>query len=310
MKKVNETHIEGLLYEHKLAEKVTGEKSQNPGTKFINGEISVATNADLTNVIKVHFSYVTETTKNGKPNTTYNILANIISGKIGSVMEHGAENAGMLRIDSAIGLNEWYDKDDNLVSQKRNEGGFVHQVTALCEEEKQRSTFKVDTVITGCTRIEADEEHETPEKMTVKGAVFNFRGDLLPVELTMLNPKGMDIMESFDASNKNPIFTRVWGQQISQTKIQRSVEESAFGDDDIKEIQTSYRDFVITGMAKENYEWDSEDTITAQEMSEAVANREIALADIKKRQEEYQASKANGPATGAKATNNNSGYDF
>lgn len=311
MKKVNETHIEGLLYEHKLTEKVSGENSKNPGTKFINGEISIVTNTQLTNVIKVHFSYVTETTKNGKPNATYNVLSNIISGKIGSVMEDGAENAGMLRVDSAIGLNEWYDKDDNLISQKRNEGGFIHQVTSLCDEEKQRNTFKVDIVITGTTRIEADEEKGTPEKMTVKGAIFDFRGSLLPVELTMINPKGMDIMESFDASSKNPIFTRVWGQQISQTQVKRSVEESAFGDDDIKEIQTSYRDFVITGMAKENYEWDTEETITAQEMQEAVANREIALAELKKRQEEYQASKSNGPiANGAKATNNNAGYDF
>lgn len=308
MKKINETHVEGLLYEHKLSEKTSGEKSQNPGTKFINGEISIATDDALTNIIKVHFSYVTETTKSGKANTTYNILSNIISGKIGSVMEHGAENAGMLRIDSAIGLNEWYDKDDKLISQKRNEGGFVHQVTSLCEE-KQRSTFKVDIVITGCYRVEADEERDTPEKMTVKGAIFDFRGSLLPIELTMLNPKGMDIMESFDASNKNPVFTRVWGQQVSQTKIQRSVEESAFGDDDIKEIQTSYRDFVITGMAKENHEWDSEDTITAQEMNEAIANREIALADIKKRQDEYQASKNNPVAGNVKAVNN-SGYDF
>lgn len=310
MKRANETHIEGLLYEHKLTEKVSGENSKNPGTKFINGEISIATNNALTNIVKVHFSYVTETTKNGKPNTTYNILSNIIEGKLGTVMGDGADNAAMLRIDSAIGLNEWYDKDNNLVSQKRNEGGFVHQINVLSDEEKQRNTFKVDIVITGTTRIEADEEKDTPEKMIVKGAIFDFRNQLLPVELTMLNPKGMDIMESFDASSRNPVFTRVWGQQISQTQIKRSVEESAFGDDDIKEIQTSYRDFVITGMAKENYEWDSEETITAQEMAEAVQQREITLAELKQRQEEYQNSKNNAPTGITKATSNNAGYDF
>lgn len=135
MKKINETHIEGLLYEHKLSKKTTGENSKNPGTEFINGEISIATDDALTNIVKVHFSYVTETTKSGKTNATYNTLNSIIDGKIGSVMEDGAENAGKLRVDSAIGLNEWYDKEDNLISQKRNEGGFIHQVTSLCDEE-------------------------------------------------------------------------------------------------------------------------------------------------------------------------------
>lgn len=309
MKKLNETHIEGILYEHKLASKTSGENSKNPGTEFINGEISIATDQALTNIIKVHFSYVTEQTKSGKPNTTYAILSNIIDGKIGNVMEHGAENAGMLRVDSAIGLNEWYDKDDNLVSVKRNEGGFVHQVTSLTEEEAQRSTFKVDIVLNGCFRTEADDEKGTPEKMIVRGAIFDFRNSLMPVELTVLNPKAMDFFEGLEPGKQNPVFTRVWGRQVSQTIVKRTVEESAFGEDSVTETQTSYRDFVITGAAKVPYEWDSEDTMTAQELQEAVANREIALAEIKRRQEEYQASK-NTVSGATKATTNTSGYDF
>lgn len=309
MKKINETHIEGLLYEHKLSKKTTGENSKNPGTEFINGEISIATDDALTNIVKVHFSYVTETTKSGKTNATYNTLNSIIDGKIGSVMEDGAENAGKLRVDSAIGLNEWYDKEDNLISQKRNEGGFIHQVTSLCDEENQRSTFKVDIVITGCFRVDADEERGTPDKMTIKGGIFDFRGSLLPVELTVINPAAMNYFDSLDASNRTPVFTRVWGKQVSQTVVKKTVEESAFGDASVTETQTSYRDFVVTGAAKEIYEWDSEDTITAKELSEATANREIALAEIKRRQEEYQASK-NSPSGASKATTNNAGYNF
>lgn len=309
MKLTNETHIEGLLYEHKLSVKTAGQNSQNPGAQFINGEISIATDSKLTNVIKVHFSYVTPTTKSGKSNTTYNILSSIIDGKIGSVMEHGADNAGLLRIDSAIDLNEWFDKEDKLISQKRNEGGFVHQVNVLSDDENNHSTFKTDIVITGCTRIEADEERETPEKMTIKGAIFNFRGDLLPVEYTVLSPKAMDYFENLEATNKNPVFTKVWGKQVSQTKVNKKVEESAFGDDSVTETVTSYRDFVITGAAKEPYEWDTEETMTANELKEKMAAREVALADIKKRQEEYQASKAKAQAN-AKATTNDAGYNF
>ena len=34
-KMVNNTHIEGALYQHDLTLKVTGENSKNPGTEFI-----------------------------------------------------------------------------------------------------------------------------------------------------------------------------------------------------------------------------------------------------------------------------------
>ena len=44
MKKIiNRCHIEGFLYEADLQERVTGEKSKNPGTPFIMGTISLAT---------------------------------------------------------------------------------------------------------------------------------------------------------------------------------------------------------------------------------------------------------------------------
>ena len=39
------------------------------------------------------------------------------------------------------------------------------------------------------------------------------------------------------------------------------------------------------------YVWDDASTITAAELTEALANREVYLADVKKRQDEYKASK-------------------
>jgi hypothetical protein len=40
---INEVTIEGILYEHSLEKKVTGPNSKNPGTEYITGTISVAT---------------------------------------------------------------------------------------------------------------------------------------------------------------------------------------------------------------------------------------------------------------------------
>lgn len=298
-KTINTTHIEGRVYEHNLEKKISGETSKNPGTEYITGTLNIATDDDCMNVVPVHFTYVTETTKSGKSNNTFVILNAIIAGKIGTVIANGKDNAGMLRIDSAIALNEWYDQQGTLISVKRNEGGFIHQVNELCDE-KQRSTFNTDIVITGCVRAEPDEERGLSERMTVKGAIFDFRNALLPVEFTVVHPGAMDYFEGLDAGPKNPVFTRVQGKQISQTVIKNTTEESAFGDAIVKQTKSSYKDFVITWAQAEPYEWDSEETILASELAEAVSNREIYKAELKKRQDEYQASKNTvAPAKGA-----------
>ena len=302
----NESHIEGYVYEHKLEMKESGPNSKNPGTEFISGTLSVTTDDEMLNVVQVHFTYVTAVTAKGKPNNTFNVLHSIIDGKIGSVREHGKELAGKVSIDSAIGLNEWYDKDGKLVSVRRNEGGFVHQVQELCEP-KARATFNTDMVITNVRRVEADEEKETPEKAIINGCVFDLRNDLLPVEFSVYAPyapaKALDYFENLGASANTPVFTRVQGIQVSKTVVRKIEEENAFGEAIVKESRSSQRDMVINWAQPETYEWDSEDTLLASEFSEMIAAREVYLADVKKRQDEYQASRGNAAAGGAtKAT--------
>lgn len=300
MKVKNETHIEGILYEHALEAKVTGPNSKAPGTNFISGTISIATDDAMTNIVPVHFTYVTEKTSKGGVNATYSLLQNIIDGVVGTYMQDGADKAAKLRIDSAIGLNEFYtDRNgkEELVSVKTNEGGFVHTTNVLAEKETDRNTFKCDMVITQVTHIDADDERKTPEKAIIKGVVFNFRNEILPVEFTATNAGAMAYFEDLGATASNPVFTKVWGRQVSEVIKREIREESAFGEDSVREVQSTRKDFVITGAAKEPYEWDSEDTILASELTTAIANRETYLATMKQRRDEYKASK--GQATPA-----------
>ncbi len=300
MKVKNETHIEGILYEHALEAKVTGPNSKAPGTNFISGTISIATDDAMTNIVPVHFTYVTEKTSKGGVNATYSLLQNIIDGVVGTYMQDGADKAAKLRVDSAIGLNEFYtDRNgkEELVSVKTNEGGFVHTTNVLAEKETDRNTFKCDMVITQVTHIDADDERKTPEKAIIKGVVFNFRNEILPVEFTATNAGAMAYFEDLGATASNPVFTKVWGRQVSEVIKREIREESAFGEDSVREVQSTRKDFVITGAAKEPYEWDSEDTILASELTTAIANRETYLATMKQRRDEYKASK--GQATPA-----------
>lgn len=290
----NVTHIEGILYEHNLESKVSGPNSKTPGTSFISGTISIATDDALTNIVQVHFTYVTPTTAKGSANATYILLQNIIDGLVGTYMKDGPDKAAKLRVDSAIGLNEFYSDRNGkseLVSTKRNEGGFVHLTNTLAEDEKVRNTFKCDMVITGVTHIDGDEEKKLPEKVIVKGAIFDFRKALLPVEFSATNPGAMAYYEGLGASNSEPVFTKVWGRQVSETIVREIREESAFGEDNVREVQTTRKDFVITGGAKDPYPWDEEEFLTAKELTDAMTQRQTYLATIKQRQDEYKAAK-------------------
>ena len=311
MKKMtNTTHIEGLLYEHKLELRESGPNSKNPGTKFIMGTVDIATDDACTNIVSVHFTYVTATTAKGATNATFTTLSNIVDGKYGSVMADGKDKAVKLRIDSALGLNEFYtdrNGQEELVSAKRNEGGFVHVADSLAEDEAIRNTFKCDMLITGVKEVEADEEKKLPAKAIVRGAIFDFRGSLMPVEFSAVNPNAIKYFVGLGASNANPTFTCVWGRQVSETIVREIRTESAFGEDEVREVKNTRKDFVITGASKEPYAWDDESTLTANEVAEAVANRETYLATIKQRQDEYKASKNAAPAAAAPSK---TGFNF
>lgn len=295
-KMFNATHIEGVLYQHSLERKESGPNSAKPGTVYISGNIEIATDNALVNIVPVHFTYVTETTAKGAANPTFATLMNIINGTYGSVMKDGADKAIKLRIDSAIGLNEFYtDRDgkETLISAKRNEGGFVHVVNALDENEANRSTFDVDMIITGVTVKEGDLDAGIADKAIVKGAIFDFRKSLLPVELSATDSRAIAYFEGLEASPKNPVFTRVKGSQISETIVRTITEDSAFGAPSVREVKNTRKDFVITWAQTTPYEWDDEGSITAAELKEAMTARETYLATVKQRNDEYKASRGN-----------------
>lgn len=299
----NKTHIEGYLYQHSLEMKESGPNSKNPGTVFIAGNVDIATDNAMTNIVTVHYTYTTATTSTGKANATFNVLKDIIDGKLCSVMGHGADKAAMIAIDSAIGLNEFYsDRNgkEELVSAKRNEGGFAVVKSSLNEDETRRNTFDVDMVITGSRIIEADEEKGLPEKLVIRGAIFDFRNALLPVEFSVLNPNAIAYFEGLGVSASEPVFTRLQGRLVSEVVKRTVTEESAFGAPIVKEYSSTRKDYVITWAAAEPYAWEDESGITSAELKKAMADRETTLATLRQRQEEYKASKnqAAAPAAG------------
>lgn len=50
-KMLNKVEISGKLYEHALEKKVSGSTSKNPGTEYITGTVSVATDEKALNIV-------------------------------------------------------------------------------------------------------------------------------------------------------------------------------------------------------------------------------------------------------------------
>ena len=299
---VNEVHGEGYLYEYDL--KIRHSDKNN--TDFISGKISLATDEDCQNIVEYHFVYVTPVySKSGKQNPNFGLLKNIIdSGKDKTVMGAGKENALKLRVDGTVGLNDfWSARDEQIVSIIRNEASFINQATNLNQDLRKRNTFKTDFVITGTFRKEADEEKSIPEHLVVKGATFNsFSKALLPVSYVVYNPSAIDYFESLEIDASHPAFTKVWGSICSQEFVTKIETKSAFGEDLVEERTTTRKEYVITGAQSDCYEWDSEDTLLASELKQAMSNRELHLAEVKKNFDDYQASK--GASNGANTTMN------
>ena len=308
----NRNHIEGYLYQHKLEKKLSGANAKNPNTTYITGTIDVATNDEMTNIVSVHFTYQTALTSQGKENRTFKTLSGILDGTICSVMGHGKDKAQKVSIDTAMDANEFYsDRNgkEELVSVMRNENGFINLIDALNEDEKVRATFDTDILINKVVHMEADEEKDLKERAIVSGYVMNFRQDFLPVRYTVYNPNAMAYFEDLEASERNPVFTRVRGQQVSTITVTRKEEEGAFGESYVREYQNSHKDYVITWAKKDLYEIGEDADLSKEEIKKGLADRETKLATAKKNREEYLTSKG-ATASAFAASDSEEDYDF
>ena len=317
-KTVNKERIEGRLYDisQLTLKTVQNSESEHFGQEFIGGSIDIATDDDCLNIVTVRFTFVQATYKSGKPNNSFGVLKNLIeNGK--TVLTDGKDEASLVRIDASLGLNDFYTQrngEDTLVSAKTNMGSFANVISKLSDEDA-RNTFECDMLINGTRYVEADPERNISEDyLVVKGAVFDFRNSILPVEFVVRNKGGIKYFESLEASPQNLVFTKVWGKINSETIVDRREEESAFGEPAVKEYSRTIREWVITGTSKPDavYEvGDSENGITADEIKKAMADREVYLAGVKKRADDYQASKSSGSAaTSAAAPAAQGGFTF
>ena len=305
MKKcLNRVTLEGYIYQHTLEVKtVQNQASENFGKEFINGQIDIVVDDEGLNIVPVRYTYVVPTTSKGATNRTYGVLKGIMEN--GKTWLECGSNATKVKCDTVFALNDFYAQDGTLVSQMVQEGGFISTIADFTKDSQgnytARNKFEIDLLITKFTRVEADDENGTPEFGKVHAAGFNFRNQILPMDFIIKNPKGLDHLDDLDISGGNPIFVKAWGviNHIS-TKVNK-VEESAFGESMVTSYDKKVREWIITGISPTPYDFGEENVLTVEEVQNALQDREVLLADVKKRADEYRASKAATPAAPAVA---------
>lgn len=296
-KNLNQMTISGRIHSYgengrnMLKLSVSGEKSKNPGTEFISGIINIATDEAGLNVVPVKFTYVTGVYgSSGKANPNFGILKNILeNGK--TWVDQGKDAATKIKVDGSIGLNEFYvneNGEDRLVSAKVNEGSFVTILNELPADEGDRTKFTTDMLITRINHKDADGDKIKEDYTVVGGAIFNFRNEILPIEYIVRNPQGMAYFESLEL-DVEPIYTKVWGKINCSTTTTTTTEESAFGEASVRTFEKKVREWIISGCSREGYNYGEEEVLTHEDITKAMANREINLAEMKKRNEEFKA---------------------
>ncbi len=303
-KMVNKSHIEGLLYECTLEERVAGEKATNPGAKYISGKISVQVDED--NIVSIDI-FENEITKKNTPNQKYPTLKTLIAAP--SVTNNTTNMATKVRIDSALSLNDWYRTDGELVSSIRNFNGFTHIVS---DKINPSATFEVDILIVSTTdemQKNTDGDMEPTGSLILNGYIFDYAGKILPVKLLVENKEGVKYFRDLE----NNTFTRVWGNMITQTTTTTQVEKSAFGADKVVEYTNTRKKYVVTGVAAEPYDFGDEAILSVAEVKEALANREIYLADLKTKTEQARKKSSSNTGTSAPIAKSNAAdvkFDF
>lgn len=282
----------GYLFSTDRLEKRTSQK----GVEYIGGTINIATDEDALNVVPINFTYVTPTYKNGNTNATYQLLESILNGET-KTYEAVGKDAARVRVDGDIEVNDWVNRDGEAVATRRVRGSFVHLLNPSETFGATPAHFEADMLIQSVVQKESA---DGSEYLTLNGFVFNFRGDILPVNFSVSSEAGMKFFEDQDISSSEPFFGKVWGD-IKSTVVTTTTEQDAaevgFGAPAVQTSSRTFRTWEVSG-ANVNLGLD-DSTITMDELKVAMENRNKALADVRAR---YEARANSGNAFGNVAT--------
>lgn len=265
---VNRVELRGYVFSHDLAE---GDFKFGGATEHgIRGTITIATDDDAMNTVKMRF-YTRQMTKKGTENPTFTTLKQIITS--GQTYEACGTGAMRVRATGDVSANDFYNRNNELVTSKQIRGSFIHFLNPGESFGPHPAFFEVETVVQRVA--EKESRVDESEYLELVALVFGYQNRISPVTFSITNPKAIAAFQSFDF----PYFGKLQGDIKNTTyTVTKESEDAGFGEMAVQETTRSFTSWdVFAGTA--NMEL-TEDTITTGEITELLAQREARLAEL------------------------------
>jgi hypothetical protein len=120
----------------------------------------------------------------------------------------------------------------------------------------------------------------------------------------------MNYFEGLGASGSEPVYTWVEGVINCNTVKNEVKEESAFGGDSVRTFEKKTKEWLVVRASQNPYDFGEEGVLTGEELTKAMQDRQVKLAEEKKRSEEYKAQKNNPVAAPAAPQAKAGGFNF
>jgi hypothetical protein len=308
---INKAEVQGYVFDHNLRERT----SAKTGDNYISGELSVATSEDGTNVVKVYFGYVADS---GIKADTYKLLQEIIQS--GKTYQTDGRDAIKVRISGNIEVNDWVNRNGEMVSIRRLGGSFCnrHNGQNITKPAEFEAEFLANTAM-------FHEVEDGDDYYELKGYVFNYRNELVPTSFSVTSPAGIKAFEDMEITQNEPKLVHIWGKVKTNTIVtqKESNEDLAFGVPAVTTTEKTFTSWEVCSASKgEAFEEDGDSVptmtvkgvsaITKDELQKLLADREEHLADVKKRYEERQSQGVTNvtPASSAEVPFGDDGFAF
>jgi hypothetical protein len=226
----------------------------------------------------------------------------------GKTYQTDGRDAIKVRISGDIEVNDWVNRNGEMVSVRRLGGSFCnrHNGQNITKPAEFEAEFLANTAM-------FHEVEDGDDYYELKGYVFNWRNELVPTSFSVSSPAGIKAFEDMEITQKEPKLVHIWGKVKTNTIVtqKESDEDLAFG---VPAVTTTERTFTSWEVcsASNPMEFDDASTITVDEVQKLLADREEHLADVKKRYEERQSQGVTNvtPASSAEVPFGDDGFAF
>lgn len=265
--------IEGILSEVNLHEDV----SKKTNKAYIMGEVKVRTTAQIAGEnIELEIPvrvFANQTKKDGGVNPAYESIKKLES--MISIASCGdIDKADRVLFDNAsIQMNEFYGRNDQLVSYPTVRGTFVRKVKA--ENYNPTATFS-NVIVVGGLKEETDRNGDLTGRLIVKGILPQW-GDKVDVVDYIVESEAAKTHISTYWQKGDTV--RITGIVNFSTTTETEIVEMGFGDPQIKHKTKSISELLIT--AGSQGALDAEFSYDPDDISAALTKRQAYLAELK-----------------------------